>query len=213
VSPPQSSPLQAPATQTPTTPTSTRATPKVKAYRVHLHGGLFAPVDVNATSPTIGLRLGRRLVSHVQGGFLLGWTFERKNLEEPVNSLPGLQPQRILARVDGQLVPAMAYIQVDLNETRFLMPYAGIAAGYEWLSLKAHDYRTDETASTTFKNFAWESWGGVGLRLGPDMTFDSEIFYNGGSLERDATDSSGQSWREAVHINGVGGRVGVNFMF
>ena len=202
---------QAPLTQAPATQTPTR--PKSKAYRVHLHGGLFAPIDVNATSPTIGLRLGRRLVSHVQGGLLIGWTFERKNLEQPVTGLPGLQPHRILARVDGQLVPAMAYIQVDLNESRFLVPYVGIATGYEWFKLKANDYRTGETASATFSNVAWESWGGFGLRLGPDMTFDSELFYNGGSLEREVSDTSGQSWTEAVHANGIGARVGVNFMF
>ena len=189
------------------------APPKPKAYRLHLQGGLFAPIDVNATSPTLGLRLGRRIVSHVQGGFLVGWTFERKNLEQPVNTLPGLQPQRILARADGQLVPAMGYLQVDLNETRFFVPYFGIAAGYEWLNLKANDYRTGESATATYKNFAWESWGGIGLRLGPDMTFDSELFYNGGSLERDATDSGGQIYKEAVNANGVGARVGVNFLF
>jgi hypothetical protein len=197
---------RASATQAATTPSS-------KAYRLHLHGGLFAPVDVNATSPTLGLRLGRRLVSHVQAGLLVGWTFQRKNLEQPVNGLPGLQPQRILARVDGQLVPAMAYIQVDLNESRFLVPYVGIATGYEWFKLKANDYRTGETAAATYANYAWESWGGLGLRLGPDMTFDSELFYNGGSLERDVTDSSGQSYSETVHANGVGARVGVNFLF
>ena len=143
----------------------------------------------------------------------MGWTFQRKNLEQPVNGLPGLQPQRILARVDGQLVPAMAYIQVDLNESRFLVPYVGIATGYEWFKLKANDYRTGETATATYANYAWESWGGLGLRLGPDMTFDSELFYNGGSLERDVTDPSGQSYSETVHANGVGARVGVNFLF
>jgi hypothetical protein len=196
-----------------TSATQAVTTPSSKAYRLHLHGGLFAPVDVNATSPTLGLRLGRRLVSHVQGGLLVGWTFQRKNLEQPVNGLPGLQPQRILARVDGQLVPAMAYIQVDLNESRFLVPYVGIATGYEWFKLKANDYRTGETATATYANYAWESWGGLGLRLGPDMTFDSELFYNGGSLERDVTDPSGQSYSETVHANGVGARVGVNFLF
>jgi len=188
--------------------------PKVRAYRIHLHGGLFAPIDVNATSPTLGLRLGRRLVSHVQAGLLVGCTFERKNLEQRVNNLPGLQPHRILARVDGQLVPAMGFIQVDLNETRFLVPYAGIATGYEWLTLGANDYRTDATASTSFANYAWESWGGIGMRLGQDMTLDWEVFYNGGSLERDATDpTTGETWREAVDVNGVGARVGVNFIF
>jgi hypothetical protein len=107
----------------------------------------------------------------------------------------------------------MAFLQVDLNETRFLVPYAGVATGYEWLTLKANDYRTGETASTTFQNYAWESWGGIGMRLGPDMTFDFEVFYNGGSLEREVTDSSGASWRDAVSVNGAGGRVGVNFLF
>jgi hypothetical protein len=174
---------------------------------------LFAPIDVNAPSPTLGLRLGRRLVSHVQAGLLVGWTFQRKNLEEPVNGLPGLQPQRILARVDGQLVPAMVFLQVDLTEKRFLVPYAGIATGYEWFLLKASDYRTDETASATYANWAWESWGGIGLRLGQDVSFDFELFYNGGSLEREVSDSSGETWRETVHANGAGARVGLNFPF
>jgi hypothetical protein len=152
-------------------------------------------------------------VSHVQGGFLVDWTFERKNLEERVNSLPGLQPHRILARVDGQLIPVMAFLQVDLNERRFLVPYFGVAAGYEWLMLSANDFRNGDEASATYANYAWEGWGGLGLRLGPDMTFDFEAFYNGGSLERDVVDEFGQSWTDAVHISGVGARVGLNFLF
>jgi hypothetical protein len=221
IPPTQMPPTQIPPRQTPATATSAKrkptkpksTAPQGKAYKLHLHGGLFAPIDVNATSPTLGLRLGRRIVSHVQGGLLVGWTFERKNLEERVNSLPGLQPRRILARIDGQLVPMMAFLQVDMNETRFIVPYFGIASGYEWFSLNANDYRNDAKASATYSNFAWEGWGGMGMRLGPDMTFDTELFYNGGSLERDVTDSSGQSYKEAIHANGVGGRVGINFLF
>ena len=143
----------------------------------------------------------------------MGWTFERRNLEQRVNGLPGLQPHRILARVDGQLVPAMAYIQIDLNETRFLKPYGGIAAGYEWFKAEASDFRTNEKESATYKNVAWQGWGGIGMRLGPDMTFDTEVFYNGGSLERDVVDETGESWTDAVHVSGVGARVGINFMF
>ena len=206
----------APATTPLTTPATAVRTPtaqSTKAYRLHLHGGLFAPIDVNAPSPTLGLRLGRRVTSHLQAGMLVGWTFQRRNLEEPVNGLPGLQPQLILARVDGQLVPAMVFVHVDFNETRFLVPYAGIATGYEWYLLKANDYRTGETASATYANFAWESWGGIGIRLGQDLRVDSELYYNGGSLEREVSDSSGQSWRETVHANGVGARLGLNLLF
>jgi hypothetical protein len=198
---------------TPTLATPTSATPKPKANTIHLHGGLYAPIDVNATSPTLGLRLGRRLGSHLQGGLLVGWTFQRKDLEQPVNGLPGLQPHLILARADGQLVPAMAFLQVSLTEKRFLAPYAGIAAGYEWFFLRANDYRTGEMASATFANWAWESWGGIGMRLDQSLRLDFELFYNGGSLQRDVSDSNGQSWREAVHVNGVGARVGVEIPF
>jgi hypothetical protein len=99
-------------------------------------------------------------------------------------------------------------MHVDFNETRFLVPYAGIATGYEWFLLKANDYRTGEIGLGEYANWAWESWGGLGMRLGKDLRVDTELFYNGGSLEREVSDSSGQSWREAVHANGVGARVG-----
>ena len=58
-------------------------------YSLHLHGGLFEPIDVNATSPTLGIRFGRQLGSHLQGGLLAGWTFRRKDLEQPVRRIPG----------------------------------------------------------------------------------------------------------------------------
>lgn len=207
-SPPQSQrPSLIAAIPRPLTP----ATPKPKANSIHLYGGLFAPIEVNAPSPTLGVRLGRRLGAHLQGGLLVDWTFERKNLEQPIDGLPGLQPHLILARADGQLVPVMAFFEVSLTEKRFLVPYGGIAAGYEWLLLKANDYRTGETASATFANIAWQGWGGLGIRLDPGLRVDVELNYNGGSLERNATDSSGL--REAVRVNGVGARVGLNILY
>jgi hypothetical protein len=218
---PQTRPTTTPATTTPATtnpPTTTPARPTPakpsrKANSFHLHGGLFAPTDANAPSPTLGVRLGRLFGSHLQGGLLAGWTFERKNLLQPLNDLPGLQPQLVLARVDGHLLPAMGFIQVNFNETRYFVPYAGIAAGYEWLILNANDYRTGETASARFANMAWESWGGIGMRLDPNTRVDFEVFYNGGSLERDVTNSSGQHWSEAVNVNGVGARVGLDILY
>jgi hypothetical protein len=105
----------------------------------------------------------------------------------------------------------MAFFEVSLTEKRFLVPYAGIAAGYEWLLLHANDYRTGEVATGTFSNFAWQGWGGIGLRLDPGLRVDVELNYNGGSLERDATDSSGL--REVVRVNGVGARVGLDILY
>ena len=197
------------AATSPTTPAP--AAPKPKANSIHLYGGLFAPIDVNAPSPTIGMRFGRRLGGHLQAGLLVDCTFERKNLEQPVNGLPGLQPNLILARADGMLVPAMLFFEVSFTEKRFLVPYAGIASGYEWLMLKANDYRTGASASATFANVAWQGWGGLGIRLDQGLRVDVELNYNGGSLERDATDGSGL--REAVRVNGVGARVGLDISY
>jgi hypothetical protein len=203
------------SSQVPRYTPSTRAPagPKFKANSFHLQGGLFAPIDVNAPSPTLGLRAARRFGGHSQAGLLVDWTFERKNLEQPVNSLPGLQPHLILARADGQLIPAMAFFQVNLTDKRYLIPYAGIAMGYEWLLLRANDFRTGELAKATYANWAWQSWGGIGLRLDQGLRVDFELSYNGGSLERDVTDSNGQTFSEAVRVNGVGARVGVDILY
>ena len=213
----------APRVTSPTNPSSPANTsaarvapapvPPQKRWTLHLQGGLFAPIDVNATSPTVGLRFGRLWLPHLQGGFLTGVTFRRKNLEQEVGSLPGLKPQLVLARLDGKLVPMMAFLQVNLTEKRFLVPYAGIAAGYEWLTATANDYRTQQKITSTYSNWAWESWGGFGMRLEKNLRFDAEIFWNGAKLERDVTDSSGITLIEAADMNGVGARVGLDILF
>ena len=203
-----------PATSSAATPRYTTVQsvgPKPKANSIHLYGGLFAPIETNAPSPTIGVRLGRRLGAHLQGGFLIDWTFERKNVEQPINGLPGLQPQLILARADGQLVPVMAFFEVSLTEKRFLVPYGGIAAGYEWLSLKAENFVTGQSATASYANFAWQGWGGMGIRLDKGLRVDFELSYNGGSLERDSPDTPGL--KEAVRVNGVGARVGLDISY
>lgn len=182
-------------------------------YSLHLHGGLFAPIDVNATSPTMGMRLARNVTGHLQAGLMTGWTFRRKNLEQPVPSLPGIKPQLVLARLDGHLVPLMGFLQVNLSDKRYLIPYGGIALGYEWLSLVANDYVNGGQAHSSYANWAWESWGGIGIRLDQKVRFDTELFYNGGSLERDVVDSNGLTLREAIDANGVGARVGVGIQF
>jgi len=107
----------------------------------------------------------------------------------------------------------MLFLQVNLTEKRFLVPIAGAAAGYEWFMLTANDYRTGQSAKATYANFAWEGWGGLGMRLDKTVRLDGELFYNGGSLERTVTDSSGNSWLEAIDLNGIGARVGLDIQF
>ena len=180
---------------------------------IHLHGGMFTPVEVNAPSPMIGVRLSKLVSSHLQAGVLSGYTLQRKDQTEPVNSLPGTQPQRVLARTDAQLVPLMGFLRVNFTQKFWLVPYVGVGAGYEWLLYESIDYQTEVTNSSTFSNWAWEGWVGMGLRLGQSLRVNGEIFYNGASLERNVVDESDQPWKEVVDLNGVGARVGLDIVF
>jgi hypothetical protein len=188
-------------------------TPRTETGRIHLHGGVFAPIDANATSATLGARLGFNIGSHVLLGASGDWTFHTKSLKQNSDSLPGLEPKIVLAKVNAHLIPAMAFIQVKLTDKFPIVPYFGVGAGYEWLILDAKDYRTDRTASRTYANWAWQSYGGLGLALGRDTRLDGELFFNGGSLERDVTDQTGQTWREAVDVKGAGVRVGLDILY
>ena len=51
-------------------------TPKRATWSLHLHGGLFAPIDVNATSPTLGSKTAETCGSvklFVGAPAVLGW--------------------------------------------------------------------------------------------------------------------------------------------
>jgi hypothetical protein len=182
-------------------------------WSIQLHGGLFAPIEASGTSPTVGMRYSKHFGSHIQGGLLTGLTVKSKSLEAPDNGLPGSESQVELARVDAHLVPLMGFMQVNLTERFWLVPFVGIGGGYEWLNLNAKDHRTGLESSATYGNVAWETYAGVGLRLTSKVRVNGELFYNGGSLERRVLDTSGREWREGVDMNGVGARVGLDMVF
>ena len=66
---------------------------------------------------------------------------------------------------------------------------------------------------TVFRNWAWEAYGGVALRVSRGVRLNGELFYNGGALQRNAPDENGRVWLEAVHVNGVGARVCLDMDF
>lgn len=189
-------------------------TPRDRTGMFHLHGGVFLPAEANATSATLGMRLGLMLGGHVALGVSGDWTYKSKNLLEAVDSgLPGFEPKLQLAKVDAHLVPAMVFLQVKLTERFPVVPYAGVGAGYEWLFLRASDYRTGESATSTYANIAWQSYAGVGLRLSPGLRLDTELYYNGGLLKRDIDEGANAGLYETVNVNGVGARVGLEVLY
>jgi hypothetical protein len=149
---------------------------------------------------------------YLQAGMLSGYSFKRKSLVAPSDAVQGRETGVELARVDAHLVPVMFFMQVNLTK-RFLVPFVGIGAGYEWLARDITDYRSGEGARAIYGNVAWEAWGGVGFRMTSRFRVNGELFYNGGSLERHVDDPGKAGWREAVHVNGVGARAGLDMIF
>src|SRR5262245_28525747 len=79
-------------------------TPRERTGEINLHGGLFTLTEASGTSPTLGLRLGFDLGSHVLLGVMGDWVYKTKSLLEPSpNDLPSLKPQIVLGKVDAQL--------------------------------------------------------------------------------------------------------------
>jgi hypothetical protein len=182
-------------------------------WSAQVHAGLFTPIEGGGVAPMVGLRYGKHMGSHVQGGLLTGWTMKSKQVQAPVEGAPTIDPRAQLAHLNAHLVPLMGFMQVNFTEKAWLVPFAGIGGGYEWLVLDAKDYQTGEKSAAKYGNLAWEAWAGVGVRMTSKVRMNGELFYNGGSLERGERDANGVEYREGVHMNGVGLRAGLDMVF
>src|SRR5262249_41064459 len=160
-------------------------------------GGVFAPIDGNGTSPMLGMRYCKHYTPHVYGGMLTGWTWKRASVDQPSQDPSNSGARVELAQVDAQLIPLMGFVQVKLTEG-WLTPVAGIGCGYEWFKVDVRDHRTSTDASSMFGNFAWETYGGLALRMNRTMRLQGELFYNGAALERKVIDDTGTTNIQAL---------------
>jgi len=181
-------------------------------WSMQVDGGLFAVIEGSGASPATGVRYCKHMGTHLQGGMLTGWAFKRSKLEAP-GGPEDADSHVELARVDANLVPLMGFMQVDLTDRSRLVPFFGFGVGYEWLMLHALDHQTGLQTKARYANVAWETYAGIGLQLTSLWRLNSELYYNGGSLERKVVEPSGAVRREAVNVNGVGLRVGVDMKF
>jgi hypothetical protein len=183
---------------------------------VHLHGGLFAPINASGSSASLGARLGAYLGDPLLLGLSFDWVYHSENqlgAAGPALPGPGLVPQQVLASASSSLLPVMAFLQVSPWEKYALIPYVGVAGGYEWLVVRGDNYQTSDSYGQTFGNWAWQGWAGMGIRLSPGLRLDGEAFYNGGTLARDTYDPNNVRFREAVDIDGAGARFGLNIAY
>jgi hypothetical protein len=188
--------------------------PRTHTGAIHLHGGVWAPIDASVTNAMLGMRIGANMGEPVLFGLLSGWTYHTKSLYDTVASgPPGLSPRTVLATGTAHLIPAMVFLQVTLTQKHAIVPYAGIAAGYEWLYLTVKDYRTASDTTLTYANVAWEWYAGMGLKLSPSVRVDGEVYYNAAALTRNVYGVNNRILKEAVDMNGAGVRIGLNIVY
>ena len=117
-------------------PAMSQTGPLPELWSIQLHGGLYLPEDMDAAGSMAGMRYSKHFNSHVSGGVLTGGTLIRETLNASDGSI-GYTPEVELARVDAKLFPVMGFLQVDLTDRFFLVPYLGVGAGYVGRGLRS----------------------------------------------------------------------------
>lgn len=184
-----------------------------------IHGGFFNPNGDGANDFVLGFRGGANLEDMFQLGLGLDWHHrsDRTLVLVSEGTLPGggtTERSRELARSSSNLFPVMALVQFTPAGDLPVIPYFGVAGGYEVLFLSAEDFTTGEAFDATFSGWGWQAWAGAALPLSGRSRLTAEVFTNSASLERDTDDpTTGETLHEIVDLDGVGMRFGVNWGF
>ena len=123
-------------------------------------------------------------------------------------------PTRVLSRASTNLFPFTLFMQVQGDENQSVIPYGGIAGGWEVLFLSADDFTTGDSFDATFTGWGWQAWLGAGIPLSGQARLNGEVYVNQAEPERDVDDAAtGLTFRERVKADGVGMRLGLQFGF
>lgn len=184
-----------------------------------LHLGFYDPDGDPSRKFLVGMRGGPMVDSNVQLGVGLDWAHDSDRTTSVSSTTPGpggtpIIVQRELARASSDFFPLMAFLQVSADDDLSIMPYFGIAGGYQFLNLSADDFETGESYDATFGGWGWQLWGGLAMPLSGRTRLTGEIFWNGAELGRDVDDDLfGGSYRETVDADGAGARFGLAWGF
>ena len=196
-----------------------------ESYRVRpqgfsqIHLGFFDPDGHPSNGLVVGFRGGLAVDPHLQIGANLDW--RHKGASEAVLIREGVGPggetiatKQDLARSSSDLIPLLGFLQVEAGPELPVIPYFGVAGGYEALFLSAKDFQSGETFDGTFDGFGWQVWGGAAWPLSSNARLNAELFVNGAELGRDVDDpTTGQTLRETVNMDGTGMRFGLAWGF
>ncbi|MCC6350384.1 MAG: hypothetical protein IT347_12425 [Candidatus Eisenbacteria bacterium] len=191
----------------------------VDSYGVsQIHLGFFDPDGDPPRSFLAGIRGGPMLDPHVQVGVGVDWAHsgDRTASVRSTEIGPGGTPitvQREIARSSTDFFPIMAFMQLSADDDLSLVPYFGIAGGYQVLNLSADDYQSGQSFDATYGGWGWQAWGGAAMPLSGRTRVTGEVFFNGGEMGRDVDDPLFGGYRETVKADGFGARFGLAWGF
>ncbi len=198
------------------------ARPVEAASVSQIHLGFFDPDGDPARRFLAGIRGGPMIDQRIQLGVGIDWAHDSDNTSSVSSTTNGpggtpIEVRRDLARASTDLFPIMAFVQVSGDDNMSIVPYFGVAGGYEILNLSADDYQTGDSFDATYGGWGWQLWGGLALPLSGRTRLTGEVFVNGAEVGRDVDDpyygAYGSTYRETVKQDGVGARFGIAWGF
>ena len=184
-----------------------------------LHAGFLDPEGPANAGFLVGFRGGQQIDDMVELGLGIDWRNKSGRATEVLQETTGPGGERIvvsreLSRFSSNLFPVLAYVQVSAPSDLGVAPYVGFAGTYQALFLSAEDSQTGESFDATYDGWGWQLWGGAAVPLSSRSRVIGEVFWNNADLGRDVRDPvTGDTFRETVSTNGVGGRFGINWGF
>jgi len=171
--------------------------------------GSFNPEDAKS-GLTIGINTGRAVDDHVEIG-LAADLFIRKFSQETVVGNDPEGGTLIQEEIEYSMyaLPVMAQLTLNILPYAIVVPYAGLAVGYEMVYSSESNFELDETDRRFYGGFGWQVALGGKYYIGSSSAFFGELFYNGATVKRNkGSNEAGFPIREELNFSGLGFRVG-----
>lgn len=180
------------------------------------HLGFFNPNGQLGTEFLAGLRVGPMVDPHVQIGASLDWSHRTDRTSSGGGAVPVQSPFPVTAENGSisktvDLVPMMVFVQVSGDENMKVIPYMGLAGGWEYLNLTADPVGSDPAFDVSCGGWGWQVWGGAALPLSGRVRASGELVFNAAEPSGDFPTASGGSQHGHVTMNGVGLRAGISW--
>ncbi len=175
--------------------------------------GTFNPKDAKAGFIG-GISTGRQVDERVDFGIgadLFIRKFTQETSVGSVDSLGQITPEVTQTEISYSMygLPIMVHIDVRILPNAIVIPYAGIAGGYELLFSREANYLEDKKDNRLYGGFGWQATVGAEYPFGSASAILGEILYNGCTLSRSQGSSeAGFPLHEELDFSGLGFRLG-----